>query len=374
MKILHVITCLGDGGAEGVLYRLCTYDSSAKHIVVSLMDEGKYGPLLRKAGIEVHCLNMSQGRVSFFGLWQLFKLLRTRKPDVVQTWMYHADLIGGLLARLVGIRNIFWNIRQSVFDEKKSKYSSILVSRLCAQLSAVVPKRIICCGHEVMRHHSELGYVSSKMSVIFNGYDLASFNSNDVLATAFRREFKIEPETLFLGMVGRFDPQKDHLGLLRALYRVKNTIPDFKFALIGRDLNSANNMVVAEILKRGLGSNILLLDQRSDIPSVMNGLDIHILSSSYGEGFPNVLAEAMACGTPCISTNVGDSAVIIAETGWILPPNDPKALAGAIVQAIHDKQNNHDVWLERKLACRNRVVENFSLDTMIEKYKQVWST
>ena len=106
MKILHIITGLNDGGAEAVLYRLCKFDSAHKHIVVSLMVEGKYGPLLKELGVKLYCLNMPAGRIRFSGMIKLFKLLRQHKPDVIQTWMYHADLIGGVVGRLAGIKNI----------------------------------------------------------------------------------------------------------------------------------------------------------------------------------------------------------------------------------------------------------------------------
>lgn len=372
MKVLHIITGLNNGGAEGVLYRLCKYDTTAQHIVVSMMDEGKYGSLLGHAGIEVHCLNMPQGQVSLSGLWRLFKLIRQNKPDIVQTWMYHADLIGGVIARLAGVKNVFWNIRHTTLEPGKSKKSTILIAKLCARLSGFVPKGIVCCAQEAVRVHSDLGYKKAKMTVIGNGYDLSFFNPSYETALAFREGLNLKPDSLLLGMVGRFDAQKDHFGLLQALSMVKKSIPDFHFALIGRDLNFNNQALNDEIKKYDLESNVLLLDQRTDMADVMNGLDIHVLSSAFGEAFPNVLAEAMACSTPCVTTDVGDAAVIVGETGWVVPPKDPQSLANAIMQAIEEKQTNNQAWLERKQDCRNRIVQNFSIEKMVAGYHQVW--
>jgi glycosyltransferase involved in cell wall biosynthesis len=370
--VLHIITGLSDGGAEGVLYRLCKFDSANKHIVVSLMDEGKYGSILKDLGVDLHCLNMRQGWVTFSGVWRLFKLIHKNKPDVVQTWMYHADLIGGVVARLAGVRLVFWNIRHTTLESGKSKKSTILVAKLCARLSGVVPIGIVCCAQEALRVHSELGYKASKMTVIGNGYDLFFFNPHETLGVTFRNELNIEVDTMLLGMVGRFNPQKDHFGLLKSLVILKESMPNFKFALVGRDMNISNTVLNVEIKKMDLESNVLLLDQRTDVAKVMNGLEIHVLSSSFGEAFPNVLAEAMACGTPCITTDIGDASVIVGTTGWVVPPKDPNALANAILDAIQEKTHNHQAWIKRKQACRNRIVENFGIERMVANYHQVW--
>jgi glycosyltransferase involved in cell wall biosynthesis len=286
--------------------------------------------------------------------------------------MYHADLIAGVVARLSGVSNVFWNIRHTTLEPGKSKKSTILIAKLCARLSGVVPKGIVCCAQEAARVHTKLGYDASKVTVIGNGYDLAFFNPNDALAVSFRNELNIELGTVLLGMVGRFDSQKDHFGLLKSLSVVKDSIPDFKFALIGRDLNNSNTALNDEIKKLGLDLQILLLDQRTDMPAVMNGLDVHVLSSSFGEAFPNVLAEAMACGTPCVTTDVGDAALIVSETGWVVPPSDPQPLADAILQAIEEKETNHQAWLLRKQACRERIIDNFSIEKMVDCYHRVW--
>jgi len=182
----------------------------------------------------------------------------------------------------------------------------------------------------------------------------------------------LNSNTIVLGMVGRFHPQKNHIGLLKALSIVKKSDSDFKFFLIGRDLNYDNLILSNEIKKQNLESNIHLLDQRADIPAVMNALDINVLSSSSGEGFPNVLAEAMACGTPCITTNIGDAALIVDDTGWISQPNDSTELANKIIEAIEERRLDEQSWSLRKQNCRNRIVENFSLDKMIENYHSVW--
>ena len=169
-KVCHIITGLNNGGAEGVLFRLCAFDASNTHIVISLMDEGKYGPLLRDAGITVYSLNMRAGKVSLGGLIKLYKLLRLLRPDVVQTWMYHADLIGGLVAKVAGVKSVFWNVRHSTLEPGKSKRSTILVAKTSAYLSSWVPNRIVYCAHSAQAVHEAIGYKVGKAVVIANGY------------------------------------------------------------------------------------------------------------------------------------------------------------------------------------------------------------
>lgn len=369
--IVHVITGLNNGGAEGVLYRLLKYDVKYKHIVVSMMDEGKYGSMLKDVGIQLYCLNMPQGRFSISGVWRLFKLLRYYKPDIVQTWMYHADLIGGVVARVAGVRKVFWNVRQSTLEQGKSKMTTILVVKLSSLIAGLIPEKIIYCAQEAKSVHENFGYRKSRSEIISNGYDLAQFSFDINACLTFRSEIGLRVDENLIGMVGRYDPYKDFGNLISALSVVKKSGYGFRFVLIGQKLDPNNKDLVNQIRDNQLTENFVLLGQRTDISAVMNGLDLHVLSS-LSEGFPNVLAESMACGTPCVTTDVGDAALIVGETGWIVPPKDSQALAEAIMQALEEKQSNHQARLKRKQACRARIVENFSIDKMIADYNRVW--
>lgn len=373
MKIvMHVITGLNDGGAESVLYRLCTANNPKMYHVISMMGPGKYGPLLEASGVRVTCLNMSSGRISFSGLFKLYRLFKVENPTVVQTWMYHADLIGGLIARLSGINNVFWNIRHSELQPGKSKRSTILVAKACAYLSRWVPKKIVCCAEKSKQVHIDYGYDQSKMIVINNGYNLEKFKPDVIARAHIRAELKLPDDVVFLGMVGRFNIQKNHEGLLVSLKLLKKNGVYFKCALVGAGMNHVNSELNAWIEEQGLVSDVLLLDQRTDIPSIMNALDIHIFSSTFGEGFPNVLAEAMACGTPCVSTDVGDAVQIVGNTGWIVPVNDSEAFANALLSAAYERSERYIYWRERSIAAIERIQSNFSLNKMVEAYIDIW--
>ena len=371
MHITHIITGLNDGGAEAVLYRLCSHDTVCRHTVIALMDEGKYGALLRQAGVAVHCLNLPRGQVRLAALWRLWRLLRELRPDVVQTWMYHADLIGGLIARLALGRNVVWGIRHTTLEPGKSSRGTIWIARLLARLSRLVPRRIAVCAHKAVAVHGALGYDTTRMVVIPNGYNLAQF-APDVSARARLRAEWAVPDTLqLLGMVGRFDPQKDHANLLLALAQLRQQGESFRCVLVGTGLTEANSALVHHIEQAGLKEQVLLLGRRNDIPAVMNALDVHVLSSAFGEAFPNVLAEAMACGTPCVTTDVGDAALIVGETGWVVPSQNSVALADAIHAAVC-AQKDATAWLARQQAARQRVVVSFSIEKMVLAYHEVW--
>lgn len=372
MKVLHVITGLGDGGAEGVLSRLCLYSKDVNHVVVSLMDGGKYGSILRAAGIPVYCLGLNPSRPNPIKIFSLIKKIRKEAPDVVQTWMYHADLFGGIAARLAGVRSIFWGIRHSVLEKGKSKRSTIVIAKLCAWLSSFVPTKIICCAEKALQVHAEIGYRKSKLVVVQNGYDLGKFQPDNELRTATRQKFGIGDEICLLGMVGRYDPLKDHKNLLSALSFLPKK-ENIKCLLVGKGLDQKNSELVEIISKLALQDMMVLAGQQTNIPAIMNALDIHILSSS-SEGFPNVLTEAMACGTPCITTDVGDAAIIVGDTGWLMPAQDSKLLADAVFDAITEKEERLPQWQMRKDKCRSRIEDKFSIETMINGYLAVWNS
>lgn len=372
-KILHIITGLSDGGAEAVLYRLCQFDKENQHIVISLMDNGKYGSLLEDMGVQVYSLDMPAGKIRFAALIKLYKLIRQLKPDVVQTWMYHADLIGGVIARLAGVKNIVWGVHHTTLVKGESKRSTILIAKINALISSFIPRKIIYCAEKSRQVQQSIGFSPKIGYVVPNGYNIDDFKPDLDAGMAFRQEVGLADEKFLIGHVGRYDPQKDHQTLLLSVSELLNRNTEFEFevVLVGTNLDK-DNLVLSNIIDKNNLSCVRMLGRRSDMPSVMTGFDVFVLSSAFGEAFPNVLNEAMACGTPCITTDVGDAAVIVGDTGWVAPPKNPQALAKAMLEAMEEKQNNPQAWQARKQACRERIVNNFSIEKMVEGYHQVW--
>lgn len=370
-KVVHIITGLNDGGAEGVLTRLCLHSNGATHVVISLMDAGKYGPVLQRAGVVVHCLGMNPGKPSVFRFFQLIKLIRSEQPDVVQTWMYHADLLGGVAARLAGVRRVFWGIRHSTLEKGKSKRSTILIASLCALLSRWIPEKIICCANKALEVHVDIGYSVAKLLVIQNGYDLSCFKPDVEAGEQVRNELGLCTGDFVIGKVGRFDPLKDHYNLLDALALVAEKQIKFYCVFIGKGLSPDNPALLSHIVKLDLQDRVLLVGPRTDIPAVMNALDLHVLSS-MSEGFPNVLAEAMACGTPCVSTDVGDALEIIGDAAACCPAQNAQALADVIIKLAQEWQQNPSVWHRRKVESAQRIEDRFSIEGMVASYETCW--
>lgn len=372
LRVLHIITGLGQGGAESVLFRLATYpEANVEHVVVSLTDEGIYGERLRAAGVAVHVLGMKRGRVSLGGFLALRALVAAERPDAVQTWMYHADLIGGLAARLAGVRAIAWGIRNSGEHLERSSRSARMVLRACALLSGRIPKAIVCAAQKSAERHADKGYDRTRMVVIANGYDLSRYAPNAEARSRVRAQWGVPQDVPAIGCVARWDPLKDHANLLRAIAALVRDGRDagLRCVLIGRGMDTDNAELGALVDKLGLRDRLVLAGPSDDVPAAMNGLDLHVLSSC-AEGFPNVVAEAMACGVYCVVTDVGDAAYIVGDAGVVVPPEQPEALARGIETALREVAAR---GRERAgEAGRARVLENFDIARMVQSYTAVW--
>ena len=368
MKIVHIITGLGDGGAEHTLYKICKYDNNNEHVVISFQGKEKYFFLLKKLGIETYSLNA--GYFSIIKFFYLIKLLKSLNPDVVQTWLVHADLVGSIAARFAGIKNIVWNVRYSKIQLGQAKFTTIIIINLLVKLSYFLPLSILICSKKAEEIYKDKGYDKNKLKFIPNGYDLSILSIDKQKEITFKKEVQTNKQIPLIGNVARFDPQKDHFNLLHALSIIKSKNIDFLCVLVGTNTNTSKSLR-KEVERLNLSNCVKLFGQTENITEVMNGLDLHILSSSYGEGFPNVVAEAMSCGTPSVVTDVGDAAFIVEKTGWVVPPKDPVELANAIENAINEIGTNK--WNERCKNARLRIESEYSLIKMLESYNSEWT-
>jgi len=369
MKVLHVITGLEGGGAERQLINLLrgSIAYQIQHDVTSLLDEGVYGADVRAAGAELHTLNMRRSWISPGALLRLANLIRRSRPNIVQTWLYHADLVGLLAARLAGSTPVVWTLRSSELELRHySKRTGHIVKAL-RRLSHW-PAAIASNSMAGMKTHLAIGYRPRLTRVIPNGIDSSIFCPSASARYEVRAELGIGAETALIGCIARRDPMKDHLNVFKAFAGISG---DTRLLLAGNGTESDNHELSNQILSAGLApERVIRLGERRDANRVMAALDIAVLGSSFGEGFPNVIGEAMACGVPCVATDVGDSAAIIDQWGEISPPGNPQALAAAMSRLL---ALSSDERRALGLRARERIQREYPISKMLSGYAQLYT-
>lgn len=371
-KILHIIIGLNVGGAELMLQRLVLNSSKKEqfeHCVISLTDLGIIGPKLQEQGIEVHGLGMTSLSSLPLTVLKLRRLIKEIDPDVVQTWMYHADLIGGVAAKSLGIKKIIWGIRNTELNTSSSVSRQAIV-KLCSKLSYSIPSHIVCVANTAMRTHvKQGGYDPSKMVVIPNGFDINRFKPNEKQRNTLREKLNINPDELVIGNIGRFDPVKNHASFIKACIKLLEDGFKFKVLLAGRDVD-LNNPIISKIFKdSSLKNYFIFLGEITDTPSFYNAIDVFCLCSTT-EGFPNVLGEAMACAKVCLTTDAGDAWLILAENGFRVKSTRSSDIATALETKVLNNTINclNDIGS----SARKSIIENYAIDTIISKFEVLY--
>ena len=372
LKVAHVITGLTSGGAEENLYRIldALRPRGVLSTVYSLGDQGVYGSRIAALGVRVRCLEMRAAAPNPLKVLQLASWLRQDRPDVVQTWMYHADLVGGLAARLAVDIPVVWGVRHSSLDPASTKTGTMLIARCCARCSSWLPTSIVCCSNASISSHVALGYSAQKMKLISNGVDPQVFAPNEEARTRLRGELGLAAQTPLSGFVARYHKDKNFPGFARAAGMLAESHPDARFLLCGDGVDHNNHELMRLLGQHGVADRCILLGERGDIPVVMAGLDV-LVSPSLTEGFPNVVAEAMSCGAPCVVTDVGDSALIVGDTGMVVAPNDDEALAQAWMRLLCETPEQRR---QRGRQARERIGAEFSIASMVDKYEALFRT
>jgi len=371
-RITHIITGLDSGGAEYALYTLLSHQKMKQfsYSVISLSDIGPVGEKIRKLGIPVTGLMINSKAPNPLSLQRLITRLRQISPDLIQTWMYHADLLGGLTTKIVNKAKVVWGIHHTTLNPKLDKYRTIVVAKICALISPCIPDKIVCCSQASREVHTSFGYSVNKMVVIENGIDDVRFKPNISAYSQMRKALGIPEKSPLIGLIGRFHPLKGHRNFIEAAARLHALNPSVHFLLCGENITMRNRELVDWIDTAGIMGNCHLIGQREDMPSIYNTIDIGG-TSSIGEAFPLVIGEAMACCVPCVVTDVGDSANIVGDTGLVVQPDDSEALANSWSKLLSISSTERRQLGER---ARQRIIDNFGADVIAVQFAGMWPT
>jgi glycosyltransferase involved in cell wall biosynthesis len=363
--VAHLITGLETGGAERTLTQLvCQMDRERyRSVVISMTGPGSAGSDLVNAGIELHTLDLRRGMPDPRGPIRLARVLRTVRPDILQTWLYHADLLGMLGGRSIPACRLVWNVRCT------EAVGASVVRRVLAWCSTL-PDAVIVNSRAGKRFHEALGYRPRRWEHIPNGYDTNVFRFDAQARARLRGELRIAENAVVIGMAARYHPMKDHANFLAAAACLAAVRSESVFVLAGPGIVPANRLLAHSIAAHGLGERVRLLGERSDMPELYSALDIATLSSAFGEGCPNVLGEAMSCGLPCVATDCGDAAEILGPSGAVVPPRDPAGLTAAWTRLIAlGPTGRRAIGAE----ARARVVRAYDLRTVVGYYDAVYT-
>ncbi len=369
-RICHVIITLSIlGGAQRMLVRLllANHKPNANRMVLVLRYAGAWGDELRSAGVDVRELGME----SFRDIPRVFLLLinyiKAFNPDIVQTWMYHADLLGGLAARITGCKNVIWGIRRTSLSWSDTK-STLLIMKMCAFLSRWIPKKIVSVAEAGRLAHVQAGYDAGRMIVIANGFDFTNLTATIEQRNTFRSVCRILEDELVIGCLGRFNHAKGQDIFVKAARLLVNSAVNVKFLLIGKGCDVSNPQLTTWIADNGLQAVFILLGERYDVPICLAAMDIFCMPSRT-EGFPNGLGEAMAMGLPCVATDVGDTQTLVGDTALLVPSQDENALAKGLLTLLNLTPDQREQMGQR---AKLRVMTDFTLEKACDRYNAIY--
>lgn len=371
MRIIHVISNLGIGGAETMLVRLIREHAgkSISHSVVSFLPGGVYAEVLRELGCEVVELEGQRSLRSAALLRPLGAALARARPDLVQGWMYHGNVAASLAAMLGYHRApVLWGIRQTLerlADNRPLTRGFILAGSALG----FHPHRIVYNSTVAAEQHEAYWYPRRKRVTIYNGVDTRRFRPNVAARLAARAGLGLAPDAEVIGRVARNDPMKDHATLFKAFERLAARRPRAHLVVIGTGMDTSDRELAQLANFTGAPERVHFLGPQFKLEDLVPAFDVAVSSSRMSEGFQNVLAEAMACGVPAISTNIGEARTIIADLSRLVPRLDPDALAAAVT-AILDLSAEQRRQMGRR--DRERIEAKFEIGTAAAGFEQMW--
>ncbi len=370
IKIVHIIASLNVGGTEMMLYKLLLRmrKDRFENIVFTLKKKGSLSKDFELQNIRVYNVGGMGVILRISALIRTLKILREINPDIIQGWLVHGNFVAQIASIFLPYRlSTLWNIRYAALPKHETKNSTLLIIKLLSLLSSL-PQTIIFNSKSGANDHIRMGYRRDKNCIIPNGFDTKLFSPSVKNRRSVRLELNIPEEAILIGLIGRFDPLKDHRCFFKAGEKLLSSKREIYLLLAGREVDWQNRHLEQFIEKLGMREKVFLLGERKDVPRITAALDI-AACSSISEGFPNVIGEAMSCGIPCVVTDVGDLAWIVGDSGIVVPPCNHEALCEAWQKMIELGSVKRQILGEK---ARERIKNHFSIQMIVQKYEQLY--
>lgn len=366
-KIVHLITGLGQGGAENMLYKIISHTDKTKcdMIVISIRSEDVFSEKIRQLGIPVYHLNAKKITI-ISALYQYIKIIKKFKPDIVQAWMYHANMFAMLARPFLAKHDIYFNIRACLDCVTENEKLTKCVIKMNAWLSRFVDI-VINNSTLSQTQHRRFGFRNKRDIYIGNGFDLSQFRPSADLYYQFRQQHQLSPTTKIIAIFARYHPIKNHIAFLEMARRLSQQQTNIIFLMAGSNVDHNNQLLSKHINEFNLDTKMILVGN-VDVAKYMPVCDV-IVSPSLSEGFSNVLGEAMACGVPCVAYDVGESANILNEYGYIVPLNDIDGLIRSTQNILQLDTESYHFLSEH---CRKHIQHHFSLSSIAKQYETIY--
>lgn len=367
ISILHIITSLESGGAQTSLHRLLRFSgSNVDNYLIVLKEENDFYDLSILNKNRILFLDIKSIYSLLIGLKKSILFIFKNNINILHSWLPHSDIFASFIKFFLPTKKIIWSIRFSELNRKNTKITTLIIIEILKYLSFIIPSAIVFCSKRALDFYSKKGFNKKKLTLIYNAVDSNFMKTKDI------NEFEKKNDELFtFGTLSRYHPIKDHVTLFEAFALLPSKLRKrIKLFLAGKGLDKENLELINLINKYIPDIKVELYGEIKNVNKYLLSLNIFTLSS-LSEGFPNVLAESMALGVPCISTDAGDAYKIIGKYGWVVPIKNSIKFSEAILSAY--KLSSQEIE-ELSFNAKKRIELYFSKDKYVKSHLDLYES